>query len=63
MYGTTSKRKHELVSSLRVTPIDYRSKNFVERIHSLMGDDIDVVFDWLGGKNMNCSYRMLCRGG
>jgi len=40
--------KHELVSSLGATPIDYRHTDFVEQIFRLMGDGVDVVFDGIG---------------
>lgn len=63
MYGTASKRKHELVSGLDATPIDYRSEDFVERIRSLTGDGVDAVFDWIGGTHLSRSYSTLRRGG
>ncbi len=63
MYGTASKGKHELVSSLGATPIDYRSEDFVERIRSLTGDGVDAVFDPIGGKNLSWSYSTLRKGG
>ncbi len=63
MYGTASKSKHELVSSLGATPIDHRSQDFVERIRNLTGDGVDAVFDGIGGKNLSRSYRTLRKGG
>lgn len=63
MYGTASKSKHELVSSLGATPIDYRNEDFVERIHNLKGDGVDAVFDGIGGKNFSRSYSTLRKGG
>ncbi len=63
MYGTASRGKHELVSSLGATPIDYRSQDFVERIRSLTGNGVDAVFDGIGGKNFSRSYRTLRKGG
>lgn len=64
MYGTASKHNHELVSSLGATPIDYRNEDFVERIRSLTGDGVDVVFDPIGGaRQLWRSYRTLCKGG
>ena len=63
MYGTASKGKHELVSSLGATPIDHRSEDFVERIRSLTGDGVDAVFDGIGGKNLSRSYSILRKGG
>jgi NADPH2:quinone reductase len=60
MYGTASKHNHELVSSLGATPIDYRSEDFVKRIHALTGEGVDVVFDTIGGaRHVLRSYRAL----
>ena len=64
MYGTASKRNHELVSALGATPIDYHAEDFVERIRSLTGDGVDVVFDPIGGAlQLWRSYRALRKGG
>jgi NADPH2:quinone reductase len=64
MYGTASKHNHELVSALGATPIDYRTEDFVERIRSLTGDGVDVVFDPIGGaRQVWRSYRALRKGG
>jgi NADPH:quinone reductase-like Zn-dependent oxidoreductase len=64
MYGTASKYNHEVVSALGATPIDYRNEDFVERIRSLTGDGVDVVFDPVGGaRHIWRSYRALRKGG
>jgi NADPH:quinone reductase-like Zn-dependent oxidoreductase len=63
MFGTASKPKHELVSSLGATPIDYRSENFVERIAQLAPAGVDCVLDPIGGKHWLASYRCLRAGG
>ncbi|MDH3307403.1 MAG: zinc-binding dehydrogenase [Acidimicrobiia bacterium] len=64
MYGTASKRNHDLVASLGAKPIDYRIEDFVERIRTLTGDGVDVVFDPIGGgKQLWRSYRSLRKGG
>ncbi|HUV91900.1 MAG TPA: medium chain dehydrogenase/reductase family protein [Anaerolineales bacterium] len=64
MYGTASKYNHELVSALGATPIDYRTEDFVERIRSLTGDGVDVVFDPIGGaRQLWRSYRALRKDG
>ena len=64
MYGTASKRNHEVVLSYGATPIDYRSEDFVERIRELTGDGVDVVFDQIGGaRQVLRSYRALRKGG
>jgi len=52
------------VSALGATPIDYRAEDFVERIRSLTGDGVDVVFDPIGGaRQLWRSYRVLRPGG
>jgi NADPH:quinone reductase-like Zn-dependent oxidoreductase len=63
MFGTASKPKHEMVSSLGATPIDYRDENFVERIHELAPEGLDSVFDPIGGTHWWDSYGCLRRGG
>lgn len=37
MYGTASAYNHERVSALGATPIDYRTEDFIQRIHQLTG--------------------------
>ena len=64
MYGTASARKHELVSSLGATPIDYRNVDFVEEVLRLTGDGIDVVFDGIGSLDyLWRSFKTLRPGG
>lgn len=64
VYGTASKRNHDLVSALGATPIDYHTEDFVERIRALTGDGVDVVFDPIGGaRQLWRSYRALRKGG
>ncbi|HUL35984.1 MAG TPA: medium chain dehydrogenase/reductase family protein [Candidatus Eisenbacteria bacterium] len=63
MFGTASKAKHALVSSLGATPIDYRSENFVQRIAQLAPAKLDCVLDPIGGKNWLRSYSCLRAGG
>lgn len=63
MFGTASKAKHELVSSLGAAPIDYRSENFVERIQQLAPGGVNCVLDPIGGKNWLASYSSLSCGG
>ena len=63
MYGTASKPKHDVVSRLGGTPIDYKSEDFVQRIRELTGDGVDVVFDAVGGNYLRRSYKTLRAGG
>jgi NADPH:quinone reductase-like Zn-dependent oxidoreductase len=65
MYGTASEPKHELVSNLGATPIDYRHADFVEEILRLTGDGVDVVFDGIGSTTRHLwrSFKTLRAGG
>lgn len=63
MYGTASKLKHDLVSELGGTPIDYKSEDFVERVWELAGDGMDAVFDPISAPNWRRSYSTLRKGG
>ena len=64
MYGTASAGKADYVRSMGVTPIDYRSEDFVERImQETHGEGVDVVFDAIGVDNFKRSYHVLAPGG
>jgi NADPH2:quinone reductase len=63
MYGTCSSRAAPAVSELGGTPIDYRQQDFVEEIHRLTGEGVDVVFDGLGGTHIWRSRKAVRRGG
>jgi NADPH:quinone reductase-like Zn-dependent oxidoreductase len=63
MYGTASRGKHDLVSRLGATPIDYTTEDFVERIKALTTTGVDVVCDPIGGLSLARSYKSLRRGG
>jgi NADPH2:quinone reductase len=63
MYGTCSAQAAEVVKELGAAPIDYRNSNFVEEIHRLSGDGVDVVFDGIGGGNLWRSREALREGG
>ncbi|MCB9423158.1 MAG: zinc-binding dehydrogenase [Ardenticatenaceae bacterium] len=64
MFGTASGYNHECVSALGAAPIDYRTEDFVKRIHQLTGEGVDVVFDPIGGfRQLRRSHRALRRNG
>lgn len=63
MYGTASQPKHELVSKLGGIPIDYKNEDFKQRIKTLTGDGVDVVFDGIGGSYLLSSYQTLGKKG
>lgn len=64
MYGTASTSKQDYVRALGVTPIDYKTEDFVERIMAETdGEGVDVVFDAIGIDNFARSYSVLAGDG
>ncbi len=63
MYGTCSSRGAAAVSELGGIPIDYQNQDFVQEIHRLTGEGVDVVFDSLGGAHIWRSRKALRSGG
>lgn len=63
MYGTCSSRGASTVSDLGAIPIDYQHQDFVEEMHRLTGEGVDVVFDGIGGTHIWRSRKALRPGG
>lgn len=63
MYGTCSSAQSAAVSECGAIPIDYEHQDFVEEIHRLTIDGVDVVFEGIGGTNIWRSRRALRHGG
>src|SRR5947209_2502330 len=63
MYGTCSARGASAVTELGGIPIDYQEQDFVQEIHRLTGDGVDVVFDGIGGSRIWRSRKALRPGG
>lgn len=63
MYGTCSSRGASAVSDLGAIPIDYQHVDFVQEIHRLTIEGVDVVFDPIGGMHLWHSRRALRPGG
>jgi NADPH:quinone reductase-like Zn-dependent oxidoreductase len=63
IYGTCSSQTASAVSDLGGIPIDYRHLDFVEEIHRLTSEGVDVVFDGIGGPHMWRSRKALRPGG
>jgi NADPH:quinone reductase len=68
MFGTASAEKHDIVSDLGGIPIDYKSVDLGQEIVKLTSDNdnepgVDTVFDGIGGKSFNTSYKILRSGG
>src|SRR4029079_8061257 len=51
------------VSDLGGIPIDYQHGDFVEEVHRLTSDGVDVVFDGVGGSHIWRSRKALRPGG
>jgi NADPH2:quinone reductase len=62
-YGTCSSRGASIVSDLGGVPIDYQHQDFVEEIHRLTKEGVDVVFDPIGGAHLWHSRKALRSGG
>jgi len=63
LYGTCSSRGAPAVSDLGGIPIDYQHLDFVNEIHRLTSEGVDVVFDGIGGTHMWLSREALRPGG
>jgi NADPH:quinone reductase-like Zn-dependent oxidoreductase len=57
--GTASPRHHEALRVLGAEPVDYHDPDLAARIRELAPDGVDAVFDHLGGKSVDLSYRLL----
>ncbi|MFG1927406.1 medium chain dehydrogenase/reductase family protein [Cryptosporangium sp. NPDC048952] len=60
--GTASPRNHDAVRALGAEPIDYRS-DVPARVRELAPNGVDAVFDHIGGKSVDDSYRLLAPKG
>jgi len=63
LYGTCSSRGAAIVSSMGGIPLDYKHQDFVNEVHRLTGEGVDVVFDPIGGTHLWQSREALRTGG
>lgn len=63
MYGLASPGKHKILIEYGATPIDYRTRNFVEVIRQAEPEGIDYVFNGMGEETIERSLAVLRRGG
>jgi NADPH:quinone reductase-like Zn-dependent oxidoreductase len=63
MFGTCSSRGAPGVSKMGAIPIDYQHQDFVQEIHRLTGEGVDVVFDPVAGTHIWQSRKALRSGG
>jgi len=60
MFGTASTSKQDFVANLGVTPIDYKTEDFVAKVlTATQNEGVDVVFDAVGVDNFKRSYSVL----
>ncbi len=61
VFGTASASKHDVLRDLGCDhPIDYRSRDYAERVREeTNGEGVDVVLDPLGGPDWRKGYRLL----
>lgn len=64
MFGTASTRNHDYVADMGVTPIDYRTEDFVARVmQETKSAGVDAVFDAISLENFERSFQTLKPGG
>jgi NADPH:quinone reductase-like Zn-dependent oxidoreductase len=63
MYGIASKSKHDILLDHGVTPIDYRTQDFVAVLRQAEPDGLDAVFDGMLWGYLDRGFPLLRRGG
>lgn len=64
IYGTATLAKHDLVSRLGATPIDYQSEDFESSVDRMTGGTgLDAAFDPIGGAHLMRTVRTVRRRG
>ncbi|MER5301713.1 medium chain dehydrogenase/reductase family protein [Streptomyces lasiicapitis] len=61
--GTASRRHHDKLRELGVTPVDYRDPDLYGRLRGLAPNGVRAVFDHVGGEGVVDSFRLLAPGG
>ncbi|WJV51125.1 medium chain dehydrogenase/reductase family protein [Streptomyces flavofungini] len=61
--GTASRRHHDTLRALGVTPVDYRDPDLRGRLRGLAPHGVRAVFDHVGGEGIVDSFRLLAPGG
>jgi NADPH:quinone reductase-like Zn-dependent oxidoreductase len=64
VYTTASSKNHKYVKSLGAdVAIDYNNEDFVDKIHKLESQGVDVVLDCVGGETLDKSFDIVKPGG
>ncbi len=63
MYGVASQAKHEAVTRMGATPIDYRTEDYVEVLKRVEPEGIDFVFNGMAEDQFGRGLAVLRRGG
>jgi NADPH:quinone reductase-like Zn-dependent oxidoreductase len=63
MYGTASGSKHDMIKAAGAIPIDYKTTDFADYIKNHTEENLDAVFDPIGGDHFRKSFSILRKGG
>lgn len=63
VYGTASKEKHENIIKMGAIPIDYKQENLLNILKKLEPDGYSAIFDSIGYKSFQSSYKALRNNG
>ncbi|MEW6403543.1 MAG: zinc-binding dehydrogenase [Chloroflexota bacterium] len=63
MYGLASASKHHTLTEYAVTPIDYRTQDFVQVLRRAEPDGLDFVFNGMGEEIFERGLAVLRKGG
>ncbi len=63
MYGTASLTKHNILTELGATPIDYHTQDLVDVVRQAEPEGFDFVFDGVGGEYGKIGLEVLGKGG
>jgi NADPH:quinone reductase-like Zn-dependent oxidoreductase len=63
MYGTASLSKHNILTELGATPVDYHTHDFADVIRRMEPDGLDFMFDGMGGDYAERGLAVLRQSG
>lgn len=61
--GTASPAKHDAVRDMGAEPLDYRTPDLPAAVRQFAPDGVSAVFDHIGGKGLDDSWKILAPGG
>lgn len=61
--GASSPKHHEALQKKGIIPVDYNDINLAQTVRTISPDGVDAVFDNIGGKSIDVSFKLLKKGG